>query len=253
MKWWGKREVPEKTRQPAASPGTIPTYENPGAAPPGIEPGLPWWVETAVTTTPLRTPNTIRDCAAVSLKRAYPLTDWLPSAANGSHLARLSGDKGGVAKRPPRGHGQDLCKVFRQERPPRIRRRDCLDYSPSPVLPGFTPSEFATGFPHAGIVPGDAAGRRVFSGISRFPCHFIPVLLHTNLVSPLIGSQDLDVKSLPNLYHSLTDYRLSSVSCEIRYSGRQFSPTPKIAPVTMGLHPHLAMRGDILKACSCLI
>ncbi|KAJ8866700.1 hypothetical protein PR048_032561 [Dryococelus australis] len=29
-----------------------------------------------------------------------------------------------------------------------------------------------------GIVPGDAVGRRVFSGISRFPCPFIPALLH---------------------------------------------------------------------------
>ncbi|KAJ8871753.1 hypothetical protein PR048_028090 [Dryococelus australis] len=37
----GKRETPEKRRQPAASSGTIPTCENPGVARPGIEPGSP--------------------------------------------------------------------------------------------------------------------------------------------------------------------------------------------------------------------
>ncbi|KAJ8893719.1 hypothetical protein PR048_006319 [Dryococelus australis] len=34
----GKREIPEKTRRPAASSGTIPTCENPGVARSGIEP-----------------------------------------------------------------------------------------------------------------------------------------------------------------------------------------------------------------------
>ncbi|KAJ8870422.1 hypothetical protein PR048_029444 [Dryococelus australis] len=34
-----KREIPEKTRRPAASSGTIPTRENPGVARPGIEGG----------------------------------------------------------------------------------------------------------------------------------------------------------------------------------------------------------------------
>ncbi|KAJ8868661.1 hypothetical protein PR048_030200 [Dryococelus australis] len=35
-------QIPEKTRRPAASSGTIPTCENPGVARPGIEPGSPW-------------------------------------------------------------------------------------------------------------------------------------------------------------------------------------------------------------------
>ncbi|KAJ8893460.1 hypothetical protein PR048_006058 [Dryococelus australis] len=39
-------------------------------------------------------------------------------------------------------------------------------------------------FSHVGIVPDDAAGRRVFSGISRFPRLFIPALLHTHLNRP---------------------------------------------------------------------
>ncbi|KAJ8873728.1 hypothetical protein PR048_024562 [Dryococelus australis] len=37
-----KRENPEKTRIIAASSATIPTFENPGATPPGTEPGSPW-------------------------------------------------------------------------------------------------------------------------------------------------------------------------------------------------------------------
>ncbi|KAJ8872461.1 hypothetical protein PR048_026066 [Dryococelus australis] len=38
-----------------------------------------------------------------------------------------------------------------------------------------------TGFSHEGIVPDDAVGVRVFSGISRFPRPLIPVLLYTHL------------------------------------------------------------------------
>ncbi|KAJ8883906.1 hypothetical protein PR048_015761 [Dryococelus australis] len=38
-----KREIPEKTRLPAASLGTIPTCKDPGATPSGIEPGSTMW------------------------------------------------------------------------------------------------------------------------------------------------------------------------------------------------------------------
>ncbi|KAJ8883482.1 hypothetical protein PR048_015326 [Dryococelus australis] len=48
-----KREIPKKTRQPAASPSTIPTRENPGATPLGIETGSPTWEASSPTTTPL--------------------------------------------------------------------------------------------------------------------------------------------------------------------------------------------------------
>ncbi|KAJ8882967.1 hypothetical protein PR048_014806 [Dryococelus australis] len=41
MKGREKREIPEKTRRPFASSSTIPTYENPGVSPPGIEPSKP--------------------------------------------------------------------------------------------------------------------------------------------------------------------------------------------------------------------
>ncbi|KAJ8873420.1 hypothetical protein PR048_024237 [Dryococelus australis] len=41
-----------------------------------------------------------------------------------------------------------------------------------------------SGFSHVGIVPDDAAGRRVSSGICRFPRPCIPALFHTHLNSP---------------------------------------------------------------------
>ncbi|KAJ8878236.1 hypothetical protein PR048_018813 [Dryococelus australis] len=56
--------------------------------------------------------------------------------------------------------------------------------------PGSIPGGVAPGFPHVGIVPDDAADRRVFSGISRFPSPLNSGVLHTHLVS-----QDLDVES----------------------------------------------------------
>ncbi|KAJ8866087.1 hypothetical protein PR048_033611 [Dryococelus australis] len=51
--------------------------------------------------------------------------------------------------------------------------------SPHQGEPGSTP-----GFSHVGIVPDNAAGRRVFSGISRFPRPFIPALPHNHLNHP---------------------------------------------------------------------
>ncbi|KAJ8877548.1 hypothetical protein PR048_022003 [Dryococelus australis] len=50
----GCRPIPEKARQPAASSGKIPTCENVGVSPPGIEPGSPRWEESSRTTTPPR-------------------------------------------------------------------------------------------------------------------------------------------------------------------------------------------------------
>ncbi|KAJ8890046.1 hypothetical protein PR048_009552 [Dryococelus australis] len=50
--------------------------------------------------------------------------------------------------------------------------------------PCSIPGGVAPGFSHVGIATDDAAGQRVFSGISRFPRPFIPTLLHHYLVSP---------------------------------------------------------------------
>ncbi|KAJ8868657.1 hypothetical protein PR048_030196 [Dryococelus australis] len=47
----GEREILEKTRRPSASSSKIPTYENSRATSPGIEPGLPRWETSSLTTT----------------------------------------------------------------------------------------------------------------------------------------------------------------------------------------------------------
>ncbi|KAJ8898169.1 hypothetical protein PR048_003529 [Dryococelus australis] len=47
--------------------------------------------------------------------------------------------------------------------------------------PGSISGGVATGFSHVAIVLDNAAGRRVFPGISRFPRPCIPALLHTSL------------------------------------------------------------------------
>ncbi|KAJ8867811.1 hypothetical protein PR048_031616 [Dryococelus australis] len=46
------------------------------------------------------------------------------------------------------------------------------------------PAGVTLGFLLVGIAPDDAAGRRVFSGISRFPGPFIPALLYSHLNHP---------------------------------------------------------------------
>ncbi|KAJ8883292.1 hypothetical protein PR048_015135 [Dryococelus australis] len=66
-----------------------------------------------------------------------------------------------------------------------------LDCSP-PIKVNRAHSEFS----QVGIVPYDAAGHRVFSGISRFPHLCILALLHTEHHFALIGSKDLDVKKV---------------------------------------------------------
>ncbi|KAJ8869728.1 hypothetical protein PR048_028723 [Dryococelus australis] len=57
----GGGESPEKTRRPAASSGTIPTYDFPGAIPLGIKPGSPRWETSSLTTTPPRIPTDIEN------------------------------------------------------------------------------------------------------------------------------------------------------------------------------------------------
>ncbi|KAJ8869173.1 hypothetical protein PR048_030743 [Dryococelus australis] len=79
-----------------------------------------------------------------------------------------------------------------------------LDYLAShPGEPGSIPGGVDPEPSHVGIVPDDAAGRRVFSGSSvplpgPRPC--IPALLHIRLGSP---SSALAVKSRPNLFTHL--------------------------------------------------
>ncbi|KAJ8871633.1 hypothetical protein PR048_027960 [Dryococelus australis] len=81
--------------------------------------------------------------------------------------------------------------------------------------PGSIPGEAAPGASHVGIMPDDYAGRRVFSGICRFPRPCIAALLHTHLAHP----QDIDViepaKSL--LFDCTTDLEVPG---QVRAGGR---------------------------------
>ncbi|KAJ8885820.1 hypothetical protein PR048_012025 [Dryococelus australis] len=62
----------------------------------------------------------------------------------------------------------------------------CLSMShldePDMILSGVAPK-----ISHVGIMPDDAAGGRVFSGISHFPHTCIPELLHTHFTSPSLA------------------------------------------------------------------
>ncbi|KAJ8888749.1 hypothetical protein PR048_008241 [Dryococelus australis] len=120
------------------------------------------------------------------------------------------------------GHSQEFCacgmgyiavsrlnKSFRRKQHCLLPNTEFLIVAPSILhfdaqvlgcLSGSNPSWVAPGFSHVGVVPDDAAGRRVFSEFSRFPCPWIPALLYTPPRFTLIGSQDLDVKSFPNLF-----------------------------------------------------
>ncbi|KAJ8866051.1 hypothetical protein PR048_033575 [Dryococelus australis] len=69
---------------------------------------------------------------------------------------------------------------------------------------GLIPGGLAPGYSHVEIVPDDATGRRVFSGISRFPPPLYSGAAQYSLLFTLIGSKVI-VKSRPNHYtHSLT-------------------------------------------------
>ncbi|KAJ8895185.1 hypothetical protein PR048_000510 [Dryococelus australis] len=85
---------------------------------------------------------------------------------------------------------------------PRQHLWDELDRRPARLPPrrsGFNPRPGHSGSSQVRIMPDDAVGQRVFSGISRFPAltfRRYSILFSTTL----IGSENLDVKSRPNLF-----------------------------------------------------
>ncbi|KAJ8869268.1 hypothetical protein PR048_030840 [Dryococelus australis] len=75
----GNRETPEKTRRPAASPGTISISENPGGGdPPGIKPVSPSLKTSSLTTRPPR-----------PLGRGLMIVEWGVSNRSGSTTLSL--------------------------------------------------------------------------------------------------------------------------------------------------------------------
>ncbi|KAJ8883545.1 hypothetical protein PR048_015389 [Dryococelus australis] len=80
--------------------------------------------------------------------------------------------------------------------PSHATNRKCLDEHNGKMIPsqaeivshqdapGSIPGEVSSRIFACGVVPDDAAGRRVFSGIYRFPLPRIPALIGTHLASP---------------------------------------------------------------------
>ncbi|KAJ8869873.1 hypothetical protein PR048_028882 [Dryococelus australis] len=90
---------------------------------------------------------------------------------------------------------------------------------------GSIPGGVSSGFSHVGIVAADAAARRVFSGISRFPRPFIPALLHTRLASLSLALKTslLRAAQITSLTHALKDAESTSTGILIPYVRSFFS------------------------------
>ncbi|KAJ8876080.1 hypothetical protein PR048_023989 [Dryococelus australis] len=139
----GKREIPDKTRRPAASSATIPTCEYPGATPSGIETGLPGWEASSLTTTPPRSRRKFVSCMLCS--------DFLNQILKMSHcpFLHIQYDLRGVTCPIPYSIWSKICLINvssgRREVPAKCvtRGRGCVEdtqcSSPPPITPHFPP------------------------------------------------------------------------------------------------------------------
>ncbi|KAJ8876776.1 hypothetical protein PR048_021223 [Dryococelus australis] len=113
----GEREFPEKTRRPAVSPGTIPTYENPGVTRLGIELGSLWW----------------ENLCSMAYNIVYGLQDILRAAAKETELTRAHTH----TRTPPDGTGPSYPTTGpeQQERtPPPSHGSYCVPRQPNQPL-----------------------------------------------------------------------------------------------------------------------
>ncbi|KAJ8870646.1 hypothetical protein PR048_029669 [Dryococelus australis] len=105
--------------------------------------------------------------------------------------------------------------------------------------PGSIPGGDVVKFSHVGIVPYDAAGRRVSSGISLFLHPFITALLHTHLASPSSAPKTSMLKA--TLISSLTGLELKPLF--IRHVGElleESAATVLNEAGPSGIYRHLA-------------
>ncbi|KAJ8870236.1 hypothetical protein PR048_029256 [Dryococelus australis] len=101
------------------------------------------------------------------------------------------------------------------------------------------------GFSQMGTVPDDASGRRVYSGISRFPRPYIPALLHTHLTSPSSGVKypisDLN-STRPRRKHCTPCAYRSDKALGVPVSVARIDPSL----LDLGLHPTLNRLREVI-------
>ncbi|KAJ8874183.1 hypothetical protein PR048_025025 [Dryococelus australis] len=194
----GKRDVPEKTHRPVASSGTIPTSENPGRVPSGIEAWLALmgseWPEPLTDVAPCITEfGIIATLLIWVMLGPFVFTTlgpvmgrvWLVSVATSGpamvpgasqllanclpawHPTVITWCDAFVFHIPPKGE-VDRCRIFllctlwdSGVRNPLYKRLAC-----SPPIPDSIPGRVTLGYSQVGIV---IAGQQVFPGNSRFP------------------------------------------------------------------------------------
>ncbi|KAJ8874451.1 hypothetical protein PR048_025300 [Dryococelus australis] len=105
--------------------------------------------------------------------------------------------------------------------------------------PGSILGRVPPGFSHVGIVPDDAAGRWVFSGISRFLRPYIPALLHIHFASPASALKTSLLRAA----------QISSLTC-LPSSVLAVFATPIPEPCRRLLHQHGIGRTESLQVIS---
>ncbi|KAJ8880314.1 hypothetical protein PR048_016780 [Dryococelus australis] len=177
-----RRGIWRSPRKPAsrlASPGTIPTCENPGVNGPGIEPCSPWWRVSSLTAQPPPPPVTSR------------------------FIRKLRGDVLLMNKNVTVGSATSEYIV--------VEFPTCHTTRLSPRRIRF---DFRRGHPRI-LTCGNRAGRCHWSvdflRVLSFPPPFHSGAAPYSPRFTIICSQDLDVKSRPNLFtHSLQHATLNS-------------------------------------------
>ncbi|KAJ8881325.1 hypothetical protein PR048_017806 [Dryococelus australis] len=174
MQGRGKREIPEKTRRPTASSGMIPTCENPVTR----RISLPDWFSTQLAKFPVLASTFLRVPPTFSPRTQdlWTIHVWRPR----NEPPALAKVRPIISPRVPWKVGGVISHFACTATA--VRHGLC-----NPLTSGGTmalSSAARTAPSQVVIVPDDVAGRRVFSGISRFPHPFIQALLRTHLASP---------------------------------------------------------------------
>ncbi|KAJ8888696.1 hypothetical protein PR048_008188 [Dryococelus australis] len=161
MQGWGKREILEKTRRPAASSGTIPTSENPGVARPGIE--------------PLMFPQVHVQNAHFTVNNLYKNANYFVREQVVGHNVYSTATSLKTGKLLRGRNGQESAMAFLKDPPQRSPEIRMAGPAIQPVSSRMRIQDFP-------FTPS------LHSGAAPYPPNFTP-----------ISSQDLDVKSPPNL------------------------------------------------------